>query len=100
MPTQRTLDILSLTARQLSGAADASGLLDNALRGTGDHPMGYEHAAEVCEARVVDGEVELSPILVVGSTAVQITAARIRRAYDERIGEPVPMARIRVYSRT
>lgn len=99
MATQRTLDILTLTARQLSGAADAAGLLDHALKGAGDHPMGYEHAAEVCSAELVDGEVVLTPILVVGSNAARITAERIRRAYAERIGEPVPMARIRVYSR-
>lgn len=100
MPTQRTLDILSLTARQLAGTGDASGLLDNALKGQGDHPMGYEHAAEICAAELVDGEVELSPILVVGSNAARITGERIRRAYSERIGEPVAMARVRVYSRT
>lgn len=99
MPTQRTLDILALTARQLTGASDSAGLLDNALKGQGDHPMGYEHAVEVCEAELVDGEVELTPILVVGSNAARITAERIRRAYAERIGEPVPMARVRVYSR-
>ncbi|MFD8573685.1 hypothetical protein [Streptomyces sp. NPDC059639] len=97
---QRTIDVLTRTARQLSGGADPSGLLDNALKGQGDHPKGYEHAVEVCEAEIVDDGVTLTPILVVGSNAARITPNRIKHAYDQRVGRPVTMARIRVYSRT
>ena len=97
MVSKRTLDILTLTGQQLSGTADYTSLLDNALKGQGDHPKGYVYAAEVCEAEVVDGEVELTPVAVIGSNTARITARRVAQGYAAMVGRPVKRARIRLY---
>lgn len=96
--SKRTIDILTLTAQQLSGEADYTTLLDNALKGQGDSPKGYVYAAEICEAVVKDGEVELTPIAVVGSHTARMTARRVANGYSLITGgRPLKLARIKLY---
>lgn len=74
-----------------------SGLLDHAIKGDGDRPMGYVYSAEVCEADVTGDQVKLTSVLLVGCNTGRLTPERIAAAYRQRVDRPIQHARIRLY---